>query len=96
MTSTEIDLVKHLDEVNRVVEEYLKGNDPTRISKDLAMPRTRVVAHLDEWKRMASDNTAIRTRAKEALVGADAHEELICFKRLVCLKIKNLLKRWLK
>jgi hypothetical protein len=73
MTSTEIDLVKHLDEVNRVVEEYLKGNDPTRISKDLAMPRTRVVAHLDEWKRMASDNTAIRTRAKEALVGADAH-----------------------
>ena len=73
MTSTEIDLVRHLDEVNRVVEEYLKGNDPTRISKDLAMPRTRVVAHLDEWKRMASDNTAIRARAKEALVGADAH-----------------------
>lgn len=73
MTNTELDLINHLDEVNRVVEEYLKGSDPTRISKDLGMPRTRVVAHLDEWKRMASDNTVIRARAKEALAGADAH-----------------------
>ena len=73
MTNTELELINHLDEVNRVVEEYLKGSDPTRISKDLAMPRTRVVAHLDEWKRMASDNTVIRARAKEALAGADAH-----------------------
>ena len=73
MTNTEIDLINHLDEVNRVVEEYLKGSDPTRISKDLAIPRTRVVAHLDEWKKMASDNTVIRARAKEALAAADAH-----------------------
>ena len=73
MTNTEIELVKHLDEVNKVVEEYLKGNDPTRISKSLDMPRTRVVAHLNEWKAMASANDAIRARAKDALVGADAH-----------------------
>lgn len=73
MADTEIELVKHLDEVNRVVSEYLKGNDPTKIAKYLSIPRTRVVAHLDEWKRMASDNTAIRARAKDALVGADAH-----------------------
>jgi hypothetical protein len=73
MSNTELDLINHLDEVNRVVEEYLKGSDATRISKDLAMPRTRVVAHLDEWKRMASDNTVIRARAKEALAAADAH-----------------------
>ena len=45
MTNAEIELVKHLDEVNKVVEEYLKGNDPTRISKTLDLPRTRVVAH---------------------------------------------------
>ena len=73
MTNAEIELVSHLDEVNLVVQEYLKGSDPTRISKTLSIPRTRVVAHLDEWKRMASDNTAIRARAKDALVGADAH-----------------------
>jgi hypothetical protein len=73
MTNAEIEIVKHLDEVNRVVEEYLKGNDPTKISKTLDLPRTRVVAHLNEWKTMASANDAIRARAKDALVGADAH-----------------------
>jgi hypothetical protein len=42
--STEQDLVQHLDQVNKVVEEYLKGNDPTRISKELAIPRQQVVS----------------------------------------------------
>lgn len=73
MTNPEIELVNHLDEVNKVVEEYLKGNDPTKISKTLSLPRTRVVAHLNEWKAMASANDAIRARAKDALVSADAH-----------------------
>jgi len=71
--SSEIDLINHLDEVNSVVTEYLKGNDPTKISKELNIPRTRVVAHLDEWKESASNNSAIRARAKDALAGADAH-----------------------
>lgn len=71
--STEDDLVKHLDEVNRVVEEYLKGNDATKISKQLAIPRNRVVQHINEWKVMASANDAIRARAKEALASADTH-----------------------
>ena len=71
--TNEIDIVKHLDQVNRVVEEYLKGNDPTKISKTLDIPRTRVVELLNEWKVMASANDAIRARAKEALASADAH-----------------------
>lgn len=71
--STEIDLVKHLDEMNTVVAEYLKGSDPTKIAKQLTMPRTKVVELLNEWKVMASANDAIRARAKDALVGADAH-----------------------
>ena len=32
--STETELIQHLDEVNQVVTEYLKGNDPTVISKE--------------------------------------------------------------
>jgi hypothetical protein len=71
--ATEAELVNHLDEVNKVVTEYLKGQDPTKISKDLDMPRTRVVALINEWKVMASANDAIRARAKEALAGADTH-----------------------
>jgi hypothetical protein len=71
--STEDNLIEHLDQVNKVVEEYLKGNDPTQISKELSIPRQRVVGYISEWKLMASDNAAIRARAKEALVGADTH-----------------------
>jgi hypothetical protein len=51
----------------------LKGNDPTKISKELDMPRQSVVRYLNEWQRMAADNAAIRARAKEALVAADTH-----------------------
>jgi hypothetical protein len=71
--STEEDLIKHLDQVNTVVGEYLKGNDPTKISKELAIPRVRVVELINEWKVMASANDAIRARAKEALAAADTH-----------------------
>jgi hypothetical protein len=71
--STEDEMIKHLDQVNQVVEEYLKGSDPTQISKQLAIPRQRVVSYIDEWKIGASNNAAIRARAKEALSGADAH-----------------------
>lgn len=71
--STEEDLVKHLDQVNSVVSEYLKGNDPTKISKELSIPRVKVVELINEWKVMASANDAIRARAKEALAAMDAH-----------------------
>jgi NADH:ubiquinone oxidoreductase subunit E len=66
-------LVEHLDNVNKVVERYLAGSDPTQISKELAMPRQTVVGYISEWRQMAADNAAIRARAKEALVGADTH-----------------------
>ena len=71
--STESELIEHLDEVNKVVTEYLKGQDPTKSSKELDIPRTRVVSLINEWKVMASANDAIRARAKEALAGADTH-----------------------
>jgi len=65
--------VEHLDAVNKVVEKYLAGTPETQISKELALPRQKVVAYINEWRTMASDNAAIRARAKEALVGADTH-----------------------
>ena len=65
--------VEHLDQVNKVVEKYLAGIPETQISKELAIPRQKVVAYINEWRAMASDNAAIRARAKEALVGADTH-----------------------
>lgn len=65
--------VEHLDQVNKVVEKYLAGTPETQISKELAIPRQKVVGYINEWRVMAADNAAIRARAKEALVGADTH-----------------------
>lgn len=65
--------VEHLDAVNKVVEKYLAGTPETQISKELSLPRQKVVAYINEWRSMAADNAAIRARAKEALVGADTH-----------------------
>ncbi len=73
MTNFEDLTVEHLDEMNKVVEKYLQGEDATQISKELVMPRQKVVSHLNQWKAMAADNAAIRARAKEALVAADTH-----------------------
>jgi hypothetical protein len=59
--------------MNKVVAKYLEGNDETRISKQLSMPRQKVVSFLNEWRLMAANNAAIRERAREALVAADTH-----------------------
>ena len=67
------DIMLHLDEVNKVASEYVKGNTEIQISKSLDMPRTRVVRLLDEWRGMIANNDAIRARAREALATADQH-----------------------
>jgi hypothetical protein len=67
------DLVKHLDDVNAVAAEYLKGLDSAQISRELDIPRTRVNALLNDWRQLASSNEAIHARAREALAGADQH-----------------------
>lgn len=71
--SIEQQTIEHLDSMNKVVSKYLEGNDETKISKALNLPRQKVVAFLNEWRQMASNNAAIRDRAREALVAADTH-----------------------
>lgn len=67
------DIVLHIEEVNKVASEYIKGNDESSISKTLDIPRNRVVKLLNEWRSMIANNEAIRGRAREALAGADQH-----------------------
>ena len=71
--SIEQKTIEHLDQMNKVVARYLEGSDETKISKQLDMPRQKVVAFLNEWRGMAANNAAIRERAREALVAADTH-----------------------
>jgi hypothetical protein len=67
------ELIEHMEEVNRVATEYIKGFNETEISKELDIPRARVSSLLREWKSMASNSEAVRSRAREALAGADQH-----------------------
>jgi alpha-galactosidase/6-phospho-beta-glucosidase family protein len=67
------EIILHLEEVNSVASEYIKGNDESTIAKNLDIPRNRVVKLLSEWRSMISNNEIIRARAREALAAADQH-----------------------
>lgn len=67
------ELIEHMEEVNRVASEYIKGLNESEISRELDIPRARVSTLLKEWKSMASNSEAVRARAREALSGADQH-----------------------
>jgi len=67
------DIILHLEEVNSIAAEYIKGKDESAIAKQLDIPRNRVVKLLNEWRSMVANNEAIRGRAREALAGADQH-----------------------
>lgn len=67
------DIIQHIEEVNSVAAEYIKGKDASAISKELDIPRNRVLSLLNEWRDMISNNEAVRIRAREALAGADQH-----------------------
>lgn len=69
----EADVFEHIDEVNKIASEYLKGKTETEISQELDLPRPRVVRYLSEWKNAAANSEAVRSRAREALAGADTH-----------------------
>jgi len=71
--SKEEELVKHLEQVNAVATEYLKGSDASEISRNLEIPRARVMSLLNDWREMVASNQAIHARAREALAGADQH-----------------------
>lgn len=70
---TDLDIIQHIEEVNSVAAEYIKGKDASAISKELDIPRNRVLNLLNEWRDMVANNEAIRIRAREALAGADQH-----------------------
>lgn len=74
---SEIELSSSFDQMNLVVEELLKGKNPTEISNHLGIKRSEVLKHLDIWRELVSGDSRIRERAKEALAGADQHYSMI-------------------
>lgn len=74
---SEIELAASFDQMNSVVEELLKGKNPSQISKSLGITRAQVLDHIDTWRNLVSGDSKIRERAKEALAGADQHYSMI-------------------
>jgi hypothetical protein len=63
--------------MNKVVEELLKGNNPTQIATLTGFKRAEVVELIGEWKSVVHNDTASRERAKEAISGADQHYAML-------------------
>jgi hypothetical protein len=73
----EIELADHFDRMNKVVEELLKGNNPTQIAAVTGFKRAEVVEYIDEWKQVVRSDSGARERAKEAISGADQHYAML-------------------
>lgn len=73
----EIELVDHFDNMNKVVGELLKGNNPTQIAALTGFKRAEVIEYIDEWKEVVRNDSTARDRAKEAISGADKHYAML-------------------
>jgi hypothetical protein len=73
----EIELADHFDRMNKVVEELLKGNNPTQIASITGFKRSDVLGYIDEWKEVVRSDSGARDRAKEAISGADQHYAML-------------------
>jgi len=73
----ELEVAGQFDQMNKVVEELLKGNTPAQIAKSTGLTRVQVENHIKTWKEFVQDNNAIKARAKEALAGADEHYSML-------------------
>ena len=74
---SEIEPSVHFDKMNKVVSELLKGNSATQISNITGFTRKEVLEYIDEWKTIVHTDTNVRDRAKEALMGADQHYDML-------------------
>ncbi len=73
----DIELADHFDRMNKVVEELLKGNNPTQIASITGFKRAEVLGYIDEWKEVVRSDSGARDRAKEAISGADQHYAML-------------------
>ena len=73
----DIELADHFDRMNKVVEELLKGNNPTQIASVTGFKRSEVLEYIDEWKQVVKSDSGARDRAKEAISGADQHYAML-------------------
>lgn len=77
MSGSEMALPEHMDVMDKVMEQYFKGVNPTQIAKVLNIKRAKVLDMIDEWRLYAVNSKAISERAREVVSSADAHYSMI-------------------
>lgn len=74
----ELSVVDRYDQMNQVVEIYLKGTtNETKIAEQLNLKRSEVVRYLDEYRQVAANDPMVQMRAREALTSMDKHYNMI-------------------
>jgi hypothetical protein len=70
---TEADIMKRYDEQQEIVLLYVKGHTVPEIVRLTGMRRVEVEEHLKDFREYASQDRAIRTRAKDIVLSVDTH-----------------------
>ena len=73
----ELELAERNERINKVVEELLKGSNPTQIATVTGYKRAEVIEYIDEWKQVVRNDNTTRERAKEAVAAADQHYAML-------------------
>lgn len=65
------------EEMQAVVEQYVKNVNPTKIAKNLGIRRVDVLAHIDEWKATAGGMDVMKDRVETLISSMDEHYSLL-------------------
>lgn len=69
-----------LAQEHEVIVRMLKGTDPTTIAREMGIKRVEVLKHIQTWKDTAANIQEIKDRAREALINADQHYNMLVAK----------------
>jgi hypothetical protein len=72
-----IELSDHFEQMNKVVAEFIKGNNVNQIAKSFSLKPMQVNQMLSNWRDLMQGDSGIRERAREALGAADQHYSMI-------------------
>lgn len=73
MSSDASNLPAKYEKMEPVVEMLVKGHKPGEIARATGLTIPEVNRIINEWRALASDDRAVRERAKQVVAGADSH-----------------------
>lgn len=74
---SELEIVNQFEQMNKVVSEFIKGNNVNSIAKQFDLKPIQVSNMLNTWRELMQGDNGIRERAKEALGAADQHYSMV-------------------